>query len=134
MSRSQECEDIHKLFAKKLSECDHFVALDGTDLCELLHPDREGVKLQMGYSIAHAKLKKGAASAPHFLKTSSEVYYILKGEGIVHIEDQSKKVQSGEVVYIPPGSVQHIENVGENELEFLCIVYPPWCKEYEVVL
>ena len=122
------------MFAKNSSKCDRIVALDGTDLCELIHPDREGKQLHMGYSVAHAALKKGSASKPHILANSSEVYYILSGKGVVCVGDESKEVRSGEVVYVPPGSTQSIENVGENDLEFLCIVYPPWRKEDEIVL
>jgi len=121
------------MFKKDLSDGSRFIALDGTDICELLHPDRENEDLFMGYSLAHAQLRPGEASKPHRLKTSSEVYFILKGRGRMKIDDESADVEPGTVIYIPPGSRQNIENMGDGPLTFLCIVRPPWHEEDEVV-
>ncbi len=33
--------------------------------------------------------------------------------------------------YIPPDSVQWIENIGDSDLKFLCMVYPPWSEKDE---
>lgn len=116
------------MFKKDLSDCSRFVALDGTDICELLHPDREDEDLFMGYSLAHARLGPGEASRPHLLKTSSEVYFILEGRGRMNVDRESCEVGPGTVIFVPPGSSQHIENTGDGTLVFLCLVYPPWCE------
>lgn len=119
------------MFIKDLKECPEFLAGDKTILKELLHPDKQNIKLR--YSFAHATLKLDKTSTPHMLKTS-EVYYILEGEGIMHIDDESEKVKSGQAIYIPPNAKQYIENTGKTDLKFLCIVDPAWRKEDEVVL
>jgi mannose-6-phosphate isomerase-like protein (cupin superfamily) len=121
------------MFIKDLSDCSRFVALDGTDICELLHPEREEENLFMGYSLAHARLGPSEASRPHRLKTSSEVYFILEGRGRMKIDGESAEVGPGTVIYVPPGSSQHIENTGDGTLVFLCIVYPAWREEDETV-
>ena len=115
---------------RDLKEGRRFAARDGTDICELLHPDREE-GISMGYSLAHARLGPGEAFAPHRLKSSSEVYFILEGRGRMEIDGESAEVAAGQAVYIPPGSVQHIENVGGGPLVFLCMVSPPWREEEE---
>lgn len=112
-------------YLKKLSE---FVAADGCRLWELFNPVKDRIKL--GYSLAVAKLKPKMSSKPHVLK-ASEVYYILKGKGVMHIDDETAKVCSGCAVYIPPGSTQYIENKGKSALEFICIVDPAWRPEFE---
>ena len=117
-----------KMLIRDLKEGRRFAAKDGTDICELLHPDREE-GISMGYSLAHAILGLGEASAPHRLKSSSEVYFILEGRGIMHIGGESADVEPGKAVFIPPGSIQHIENVGVGPLIFLCLVSPPWREE-----
>jgi mannose-6-phosphate isomerase-like protein (cupin superfamily) len=89
--------------------------------------------LNFRYSLAHAVLKPGKTSQTHKLKTS-EVYYILEGEGIMHINNETSKVTSGQVVYIPPNTKQFINNSGNVDLKFLCIVDPAWKKEDEEVL
>jgi mannose-6-phosphate isomerase-like protein (cupin superfamily) len=119
------------MFIKDLRNCPRFVALDGTEICEILHPGRETEDLEMGYSIAHARLGPGEASKPHRLKTSSEVYFILEGRGRMKIDGESADVRPGQMIYISPGSRQEIENRGDGPLTFLCIVYPNWQEEDE---
>ena len=119
------------MIIKALQSCAEFIAGDDTILREILHPDKE--KLELRYSLAHAVLKPGKTSYPHQLKTS-EGYYILEGEGIMHIEDENSKVFPGNTVYIPPDSKQYIHNSGTIDLKFICIVDPAWKKEDELVL
>jgi mannose-6-phosphate isomerase-like protein (cupin superfamily) len=49
----------------------------------------------------------------------------------MHIDDDSAEVDPGDTVYIPPMAVQYIENLGSEDLEFLCIVNPPWKPDAE---
>lgn len=60
--------------------------------------------------------------------------FILEGEGLMHINDESRKVSSGQVIYIPPNAKQFIENILEVDLKFLCIVDPAWKEENEQIL
>jgi hypothetical protein len=75
---------VNKMIIKDLANCRYFQAADNTSVCELLHPSRE--ELDLPYSFAHAILQPGAASLPHRLKTSTEVYFILEGVGEMHID------------------------------------------------
>lgn len=117
------------MLIKSINGCEYFQVPDKTVLCELLHPKNDNI--EMGCSIAHAILDKDEASLPHKLKTSVEIYYILEGEGVMHIDNQLKEVGEGDAIYIPPGSVQWIKNTGQSSLKFLCVVTPPWRKEDE---
>jgi mannose-6-phosphate isomerase-like protein (cupin superfamily) len=119
------------MFIRDLSDSDEIIAGDLTILRELLHPDR--AKLEIRFSLAHAMVKPGKSSLSHKLKTS-EVYYILEGEGIMHLDDESEKVHPGQAVYIPPNSTQYIQNTGNSDLKFLCIVDPAWRPQDEEVL
>lgn len=119
------------MIIKDLANCRHFQAKDNTCLCELLHPGRDGVDLS--YSIAHAILPPGAASLPHRLKSSSEVYLILEGEGEMHIDSEKAAVRAGQAILISPGCLQHIRNTGGFNLKFICIVNPSWRAEDEEV-
>ncbi|MBP2146760.1 cytosine deaminase [Methanofollis sp. W23] len=110
-----------------------FTARDRTHLREILHPKNEP-ECRNRCSIAHAYLAPGEASRPHRLRTSSETYYVLSGEGVMHIDEESAQVSAGQVVYIPPGAVQSLENTGEDDLVILAIVDPAWDAEDEEVL
>lgn len=118
------------MLIRDLQHCEAFIAGDKTILRELLHPDKADLNLR--YSLAHAIVKPGQTSQPHQLK-NSEVYYILEGEGVMHIEDDSAKVCPGQAVYIPPNAKQWIQNIGTIDLKFLCIVDPAWRVEDEEV-
>jgi len=118
------------MFLKYLKDCQEFTAGDESILRELLHPEKTG--LQIRYSLAHAEVRAGEKTRPHKLK-SSEVYYITAGEGLMHIDDESLEVGPECAVYIPPDSMQYIENTGNSDLKFLCIVDPAWRTDEEEV-
>jgi len=119
------------VFVKYLKNCQEFIAGDGSILCELLHPEK--AELQIRYSLAYAKVMPGQITKPHKLK-ASEVYYITDGQGLMHIDEESFEVNPECAVYIPPQSMQYIQNTGTSDLKFLCIVDPAWRKEDEKVL
>lgn len=119
------------MLLKRISERDEIVALDKTLVRELLNPEHDGTHLVLDYSLAHAKLGAHQKSLPHRFKEASEVYYILQGKGRMYIDDDSADVGPGDTIYIPPMAVQHIENLGSEVLEFLCIVNPPWRPDAE---
>lgn len=118
------------MLVRKLLECEEFIAGDGTRLRELLHPDKQNLALR--YSLAHAIVEVGQTSTPHSL-TTSEVYYILQGEGEMHINAEVKQVVPGDAVYIPPNARQFIQNTGTEPLVFICLVDPAWRKEDETI-
>jgi mannose-6-phosphate isomerase-like protein (cupin superfamily) len=119
------------MFIRDLNQCDEITAGDNSLLREILNPIKD--KLDIGYSLAHAKVLPGEFSLEHKL-SSSEVYYILHGKAVMHIDDEKAHINTGQVVYIPPGAVQKIENIGETALIFLCIVEPAWKPEVEEIL
>jgi mannose-6-phosphate isomerase-like protein (cupin superfamily) len=119
------------MIIKSLASMTGFKAGDSSFLRELLHPGRE--PLDVGYSLAHAVVKPGQKTLPHRLK-SAEVYYVLEGRGLMSIDGERAEVGPGQAVYIPPRTVQCIENTGPNDLEFLCIVDPAWRAGDEDVL
>lgn len=119
------------MLVKHLKDCRQFIAGDGSLLCELLHPEK--ADLQIRYSLARAKVPPGQTTRPHRLK-ACEVYYIIAGHGLMHIDKESLQVGPDCAVYIPPRSTQYIENTGNSDLNFLCIVEPAWRKEDEQIL
>ena len=119
------------MFVRRLNDCEEFTAGDCSTLREILHPDK--TDLAICYSLAHAKVAVGQTTTPHRLMTS-EVYYILQGRGRMHIHEQVADLTVGDTVYIPPLTTQYIENTGDGDLIFLCIVDPAWRSEDEEIL
>ena len=89
--------------------------------------------LQLRYSLAYAVVRPEETTKPHRLRTS-EVYYIIKGKGEMHINDETAVVGPGDAIYIPPHARQFISNTGSTDLVFVCLVDPAWRKEDEEVL
>jgi mannose-6-phosphate isomerase-like protein (cupin superfamily) len=114
-----------------LFKCQEFLAGDGCRLREILHPDKQDLDLR--YSLAHATVSPKQTTTPHRLKTS-EVYYILAGQGRMYINGIATAVQAHDTVYIPPEAVQSISNTSDIDLVFICIVDPAWRQEDETVL
>jgi len=119
------------MIIKSVHDTAGFIAGDASSLKEILHPGKE--PLAIGYSLAQAEVEPGSRTLPHRL-TGAEVYVILEGRGRMHVGEEQAEVGPGQTVYIPPGAVQHIENVGAGRLIFLCLVEPAWTPDGEEVL
>ncbi len=118
------------MFIRRLRDCPEFAAGDDSLLRELLHPDKADLRLR--YSLAHAVVRPGQTTRLHAL-TTSEVYYIIDGEGLMRIDHETAAVGPGDTIYIPPAGRQQISNTGMKDLVFVCIVDPAWRKEDETV-
>jgi mannose-6-phosphate isomerase-like protein (cupin superfamily) len=116
---------------KSLSTCPSIIANDGCHVFELLHPHRDGVNLP--YSLAVAEVLPQERSYRHRLN-QNEVYYILAGRGLMHIDDETRELTVGDAVMIPAGAVQWIENLQAETLRFVALVSPPWRPEDDIRL
>ena len=103
---------------------------EGTQIKQIFHP--HNTMLGIRYSVIQCVIEPGKRSKPHKLK-SSEIYFILKGYGNLHVNDESSDIKENQAAYIPPFSKQYIENVGNVDLQFLCIVDPAWKQEDEII-
>ncbi|MBI5226974.1 cupin domain-containing protein [Candidatus Micrarchaeota archaeon] len=115
----------------ELQECPEFIARDKTVLREILNPDKGGFPI--GYSLAWFKVLPKQRSKKHSLE-SSEVYFIISGKGKMHIGKEEFEVKGNDTVFIPPNTIQYIENLSnDEEIVAICIVEPFWKKEDEKI-
>jgi len=104
---------------------------EGTKIKQYFSP--QNTQNGINYSIAQFTLESGKKSILHKI-SSSEIYYILEGEGDLGIDKDTVHLQKDDSAFVPPNSKQFIKNTGANNLIFLCIVEPAWKKEDEVSL
>ena len=118
------------MISKKIEDLDSFRGNEGSEIRPIFHPDNtlNGIR----YSLAHSIISPGKSSKPHKMK-SAEVFFILDGKGIIHVDDESETVEKNQSIYIPPLSKQYLENTGYVDLKVLCIVDPAWKQDDEVV-
>jgi len=60
-----------------------------------------------------------------------QCYYIIRGKGLMIIEEESKEVIAGDAVYIPSNLKHGIKNIGDDVLEYLTANAPVFTREYE---
>lgn len=76
-------------------------------------------------SIALARVRKGIKTKSHYLDGIDERYLIIAGKGRVEVDDlPPTDVETGDLVVIPAGKHQRIENTGNTDLLFYCICTP----------
>ncbi len=121
------------MFHKRFNEVSAFIAGDKTIIKELLHPKNDADVSDSNYSLAYAEVLIGEASLPHILHQSSELYYILQGEGLLFIDEESVLLEKNDFALVPKGANQWIKNTGNQALQFLVIVSPPWNEGQEEV-
>ncbi len=116
---------------RKDSEVESIQGNEGTKVKQYFHP--HDTPIRISYSLAQFTLEPGKKSRLHKIK-SSEIYYILEGTGIIHIDDGTYPVENNDAAYVPPNAKQFIENSGNQDLRFLCIVETAWKMEDETLL
>lgn len=116
------------MLIKDSRKTDSFIASDRSLIKEIIHPKND--RTSPGVSLALAEVSPGEATKPHHLGFV-EIYYILEGQGVMHIEEETAEVFPGQAVYIPPDHVQFIENPGPEKLRFLCICHPGYDPDFD---
>ncbi len=111
------------MFVKATRDCPPWTAHDGCEIREVFHPAHDSIELP--YSLAVATVAHGERTYRHRLQ-HDEVYYLLEGEGLMHVDAETRLVSAGDAVLIPRGAEQWIENTGGGMLRFIALVSPPW--------
>lgn len=70
---------------------------------------------------AWAKVPPGETTTKHS-HGEKETFLILAGTGQIHVDEETRTVSRGDVIYLPPCSEHTIKNVSASEdLEVLCL-------------
>lgn len=108
-----DIQNLHKVAS--------FTTKDGSEIRELLAHRNSCIRNQ---SLAEARLPVGATTTPHHHPKTEEIYYILQGQGRMHIDAEATLVGPGDAIAIPPGTTHKIKNIGDETLVFLCCCAP----------
>jgi len=113
----------HAMDITNLNEVSAFITKDGSEIRELLAHRNSGIRNQ---SLAEARLVAGASTQEHYHPQSEEIYFITQGSGRIRIEGESREVQSGDAIAIPPGQRHKLWNTGGTTLHLLCCCSPAY--------
>ena len=59
---------------------------------------------------------------PRHTNTVEHEQYVLRGQAMITIGDETHHVKTGDVVFIPEGMIHSYQNTDEEPFEFLCII------------
>ena len=116
---------------KENSKIEKIKGEEGTDIKQYFNP--HNTLNGINYSLAQFTLESGKKTKLHKIK-SSEIYYILEGNGKLKINSEKFELKKNDSAYVPPNSEQFLENIGSEKLRFLCIVEPAWKPEDDKLL
>ncbi|MCM1079607.1 MAG: cupin domain-containing protein [Bacteroidales bacterium] len=72
--------------------------------------------------IMRGLLVPGASIGEHTHDTSSEMLFIIKGEGTIIDDGVASAVREGQCAYCPKGHTHSLVNTGDEDLEFYAAV------------
>lgn len=100
-----------------------FTTKDGSTIREILAPRNSVIARQ---SLAEATLPTGQTTEAHRHPATEEIYYVLRGEGLIRLGDEERAIGPGDGVAIAPGTPHQIRNTGAADLVFLCCCVPAY--------
>lgn len=95
---------------------------NGNGIVKLQHIIQEDELKDKATLFAKIIIPRGNSIGMHEHIDDFEVYYILKGKGKVFDNGQLIEVTEGDVIYTADGNEHYIENIGDEDLEFLATV------------
>jgi mannose-6-phosphate isomerase-like protein (cupin superfamily) len=104
----------------------------GESIVELLGRGRS--REPVHHSVALATIPAGKSSINHYHPVVEESYYLLSGEGVMDLGEETTGVAGGDIVLIPPGVSHKITNSGSEVLRMLVVCVPPWDPDCSVFL
>jgi len=75
--------------------------------------------------LAIAQLEPGKQLEAH-IDPMEEIYFIMRGEGEMTVDDETRHVAPGDAVWIPTGSRHGLTNTGNEDCIILVVAAPAW--------
>lgn len=77
-------------------------------------------------SFEHNRLEVGGVIGEHVHTRTEEIYFIVAGRGLMHLDDETREVGPGDLIMTPLNGRHSIDNIGDEELEFVVVeALPP---------
>lgn len=80
-------------------------------------------------SLAEEILPPGKTVPPHHHEVLEEIYYILRGSGMMTVGEETENVGSGDAIFIPKNQVHSLTNTGEADMKLLLVCGPAFYFE-----
>lgn len=114
------------MYVHNISRVAAFITKDGSEIRELHGRHDSGVRNQ---SLAEARLPPGGRTTAHHHVKTEEIYFILVGQALIRVGEETAAVGPDDAIAIPPGASHQITNTGNDVLRFLCCCAPRYQHE-----
>ena len=71
------------------------------------------------FSLGYVVLEPQGGQVPWHNQEQEEIYMILEGTGEMCLDEERQTVQTGQMVFIPPGSFHQLTNIGDTPLKMM---------------
>lgn len=90
---------------------------------QLLNPDNSSSNR---VTVTEVHLEPGACQPRHIHEASEQIWYALKGQGVLLLEDgREKAFQAGDVVRFAEREIHGLRNDGDGGFVYLSVTAPP---------
>ncbi|HYL80931.1 MAG TPA: cupin domain-containing protein [Candidatus Acidoferrum sp.] len=103
-----------------------FITKDRSEIRSILDRTNSTASHQ---SLAEATIPIGEETEEHSHPRTEEIYYVLRGRGLMTLGDERREVGPGDGILIPPGTRHKIRNIADSALVILCCCAPPYSHE-----
>jgi mannose-6-phosphate isomerase-like protein (cupin superfamily) len=73
----------------------------------------------------------GSQQGVHAHDASEQVYVLVRGRGLMIVEDEEYEVEAGTAILIPAGAEHAIRNIGAEPLEYVSATAPPFAADID---
>ena len=70
-------------------------------------------------------IRPGLECTPDLHTDADELYYVVAGEGVLTLEDESYSVREGMTIFIPRGVRHQTRNTGQADMTYYWVFTPP---------
>ena len=121
------------VFVKDIKNCSYAKYFDNVSICELFNPNSLKEHVNVDYSIAYTVLTPGQKVDAHRMK-NPEVEYVLRGTGVIYVNDTPVGIKEGMLIHVPAGAKQETLNNGTEDLGYFSINQPAWREESQEMM
>src|SRR5205809_7578175 len=115
---------------KNLDEAPAFTTKDGSEIRELLAHRNSAIRNQ---SLAEARVPVGGSTLEHYHVKTEEIYFITAGTGRMRIENETRDLNLGDAIAIPPRRQHKPWDTGKDTLKLLRCCSPPYAHSDTVL-
>jgi oxalate decarboxylase/phosphoglucose isomerase-like protein (cupin superfamily) len=114
--------DVHPVIAHQAGIDWRLLSLEGSEKTDGdidVDQDPKFACLKSITYVSLAWLQPGLSYEPHTHSDHEEIYYIVKGQGKIRVDDETSAFKQGDIIYVPPFAAHEIKNDCDEMVEFL---------------